>query len=79
MKFIYINKLDLSPIIVVEVWKGRLVDVGVKLIDRWMTKTSLYSAVNFTRGQTASPHFYALGQSITADVILSWYSLRPMA
>jgi hypothetical protein len=29
MKFIYINKLDLLPIIAVEVWKGRLVDLGV--------------------------------------------------
>jgi hypothetical protein len=28
MEFIYTNKLDLLPIIV-EVWKGRLVDLGV--------------------------------------------------
>ena len=37
MKFIYTNKLDLTPINAVEIWKGRLVDVGV----RWMTKGSL--------------------------------------
>jgi hypothetical protein len=32
MKLIYTNKLDLPPVIGVEVWKGRLIDVGVSLL-----------------------------------------------
>jgi len=35
MRFIYTSKLDLPPIIAVEIWKGRLVDVGVTLFTGW--------------------------------------------
>jgi len=28
MNFIYTSKLDVPPIIAVDVWKGRLIDVG---------------------------------------------------
>ena len=33
MNFIYNNKLELPPVIVVDIWKGSLVDVGVS----WLT------------------------------------------
>ena len=41
MKFLYTNKLDLPPVIAVEVWKDRVFDVGGQLIDRWITNGSL--------------------------------------
>ena len=41
MNFIYNKKLDVHPIIAVDVWEGRLVDVGGQLIDVWMTNDSL--------------------------------------
>ena len=66
----------MPPVIAVDVWKSRMIEVGVS----WLTVFHCRGLLTlWSCDPTARLHLYALAQSITADVILSWYSVRPVA
>lgn len=75
----YTNKMYLPPGVAV-VWKGRLVDVGVNLLTGGWTSVHYGVLLSLQScDATARLNCCAVSQSITADVILRFYSFRPVA